>query len=89
MAIAVPLFVARRLKMSPRYGVGLVAAYGAILFTIAYKYIFQHSVVEFRYAHEAGSARTQWKELRPYIIGAVVGGFMYATAERIIRALWP
>jgi len=66
--------------------------YWVLLFISAYKFGFQHSVVELRYAHEAASWRGKWKSAQPYVLvalGAVLGAVLGPVAQRIIKAIWP
>jgi hypothetical protein len=60
------------------------------LVTVAlYKTSFEHSVVVFRSAHEAGGLKSLFAELRPYIIGAFIGGAFTALGQRVVKFLWP
>lgn len=72
---------------SGQVSVGALLLVGLVL--AIYKLVFQHSVVEFRNAHESNTLSTRLEELKPYIVGAFIGGAFTALGQRFIKWLWP
>jgi hypothetical protein len=70
---------------SPNVAIVLIS-YAAAIIVLVVK-LLTRPAVKFRYERESGGLRKEWQTLRPYAIGAIIGGLATKLGEAIAEAL--